>query len=61
MLGRSLLPEREMRNKSGASSRGNWRHFYKALFFLFPLREKQIVVSSPTPFLLTLFGFLHFE
>lgn len=34
MLGRSLLPEREMRNKSGASSHGNLRHFYKAVCFL---------------------------
>lgn len=34
MLGRSSLPEREMRDKSGTSSSGNLRHFYKAVCFL---------------------------
>lgn len=34
MLGRSSLPEREMRDKSGTRSSGNLRHFYKAVCFL---------------------------
>lgn len=63
MLGRSLLLEREMTNKSGASSSVDMGHFYKAICLLFsPTKtwRKPGCGFSFTSFLLILFGFLHF-